>query len=84
MTVNYSHWTPPMRTNYDTHFALWDRPDYQGRRVVALYSREILDWLVTQPNHGVEIYGSPFGSNTPVKVVGVPDQLYTLLALKFS
>lgn len=72
-----------MRTHYDTHYALHDQLDYQGRRVVALYSREILDWLVTQSNHGVEIYGSPLHSRSPVKVVGVPDRLYTMMILKW-
>lgn len=76
-----------MKFNHNSHFATWNRRDYRNRLVVGVYSREALDWLVTQDSTNIEIYGPPHAEitrNLAVIVVGVPEQLYTLFTLKFS
>lgn len=74
------------KTRYDTHFGTWDQRDYKDRVIVGVYTYELLNWLVTQDPQGIEMYPP---NNRPhlaglVQIVGVPPQLYTLMALKFG
>ena len=70
----------------DIHFGTWDKRDYKGRVIVAVYTNELLDWIVTQDPTNIEIYEnrqSPSRAIPMLIVVGIPAKLYTLMALKW-
>ena len=67
-------------------FGVWNKRDYQGRYIVAVYDREVYDWLVVQTCSDIEIYNNRELRNmsfNPI-AVGVDSKLYTLLCLRFS
>ena len=74
-----------MKFHYATNYGTWDKRDYKNRVVIAVYNKELVNWLVTQDSPDIEVYGDPSYpySRVPVIVVGVPDKLYTMLALKW-
>lgn len=72
-----------MRFNREANYGTHDHRDYKDRVVVAVYNRDMLDWLVLQQNSDIEIYGNPVRTVQGVTLVGVPERLYTMMALKW-